>query len=277
MTRAPTTTTTTTNYLQKLDESIPLRDPVIRSAMGSLQLPRGSRGLDVGCGYGAQAMLLAEAVGEGGLVTGVDISPGFLEYGKKLVRKAGLDDRVVLTPGNMNALPFDEDSFDWAWSMDCVGYHPGDPMPALRELRRVVRPGGLIAVLAWSSEHLLPGHPVQEARLRTTTQGLAPFARGRRPGAHFLCTLGRFHELGLEEATAHTFAGSAHAPLTADIRRALEGLFEMRWGGVESELSREEQAEFRRLCHPGSAEFIQDQEDYYAFFTYSMFRGRVPG
>ena len=52
---------------------------------------------------------------------------------------------------------------------------------------------------------------------------------------------------GLEECTARTFAGDAHAPLTEDLRSALLALFQMRWPGVESELSPEDWAEYQRL------------------------------
>jgi demethylmenaquinone methyltransferase/2-methoxy-6-polyprenyl-1,4-benzoquinol methylase len=57
----------------------------------------------------------------------------------------------------------------------------------------------------------------------------------------------------------------------------------MRWPGVESELremgadSEKLWAEYQRLCLPESPDFILDHPDYYAFFTYSTFRGRVVG
>ncbi|HEX5942204.1 MAG TPA: hypothetical protein VFY66_07990, partial [Anaerolineales bacterium] len=55
--------------IQNLLEANPLREPTLRSIIQSLQLPRGSRGLDAGCGIGLQAFLLAEAVGPEGQVT----------------------------------------------------------------------------------------------------------------------------------------------------------------------------------------------------------------
>jgi demethylmenaquinone methyltransferase/2-methoxy-6-polyprenyl-1,4-benzoquinol methylase len=51
----------------------------------------------------------------------------------------------------------------------------------------------------------------------------------------------------------------------------------MRWPGVKEELLRDDWAEFQRLCLPESAEFILDHPDYYAFFNYSMFSGKVAG
>ena len=45
---------------------------------------------------------------------------------------------------------------------------------------------------------------------------------------------------------------------------------------MQSELTPEDWVEFQRLCQPGSPDFILDLPDYYAFYTYSMFRGKVP-
>jgi demethylmenaquinone methyltransferase/2-methoxy-6-polyprenyl-1,4-benzoquinol methylase len=61
------------------------------------------------------------------------------------------------------------------------------------------------------------------------------------------------------------------------MRSALTAFIEMRWVNVEGELSEGDWGEFQRLCLAESPEFILDLPDYYAFFTYSMFRGQVSG
>jgi demethylmenaquinone methyltransferase/2-methoxy-6-polyprenyl-1,4-benzoquinol methylase len=253
----------------------PLKEPVMRSAIGALRLPSGSQGLDAGCGIGLQALLLADAVGPAGHITGLDLSPAFLARAEEVVERAGQSDTISFRQGDVNSLPFDDDTFDWAWSVDCVGYAPMDPLPPVKELLRVVKPGGSLAILAWSSEMLLPGYPVLEARLRATRSGIAPFVCGKRPDLHFLRALGWLRGAGLQATSASAFAGSAHAPLREEIREALVALFRMRWPRVEAELNDADRTEFRRLCLPGSPDFIVDHPDYYAFFTYSMVRGSV--
>jgi ubiquinone/menaquinone biosynthesis C-methylase UbiE len=262
-------------YAERLSVSNPLVEPVVRSAIQTLKLPSASRGLDAGCGIGLQALLLAEAIGPAGRVTGLDLSTEFLVHARQMVEKSGLSERVSFQEGDVNRLPFDDNTFDWVWSANCVGYHPADPLPLLKELARVAKPGGCVAILAWSSQQLLPGYPLLEARLNATSSGIAPFVEGKRPELHFLRALGWLRELGLEEPTAQTFVGDAHAPLGDDIRSALMALLEMRWPGAQSELSQEDWVEYQRLCQPESPDFILDLPDYYAFFTYSMFRGRV--
>jgi len=262
-------------YVQMAKVFNSLREPMLRSAIQALQLPSGSQGLDAGCGIGLQALLLAESVGPAGHVTGLDLSPEVLAHARDTVSEAGLLERVSFREGDVCQLPFADDTFDWAWSVDCVGYAPLEPLPLVKELARVVKTGGSVAILAWSSEKLLPGHPVLEARLRATTAGIAPFIEGEKPESHFLRALGWFRDAGLAEPTAHTFVGDSHAPLTDDLRSAFTALFDMRWPGVESELSQEDWAEYQRLCLPESPDSILGHPDYYAFFTYSKIQGMV--
>jgi len=263
-------------YAHKLYLSDFLREPAIRSAVRALELPPGSRGLDAGCGIGSHTLLLADAVGPDGHVTGLDRSPELLAQARETARLSSLSERVSFREGDINRLPFDDDTFDWIWSVDCAGYAPGEPLALLRELARVVKPGGKVAILGWSSQQLLPGHPLLEARLNATSQGIAPFVSGARPDSHFLRASGWFRDAGLVEPTARTFVGDMHAPLSDDVRTALLSLIQMRWGEPRSELSQEDWAEFKRLCRPESPDFILDLPDYYAFFTYSMFQATVP-
>lgn len=257
-------------YLSKL------RTPVIQSAIRALGFQPGSQGLDVGCGNGSHTIMLADAVLPGGHVTGLDLSPKQLAYARAAAEASNLSAYVTFREGDMRHMPFSDDTFDWVWSMDCVGYAPFEPLPLIQELVRVVKPGGRIALLAWSSQNLLPGYPAFEALINRTTSGIAPFVPGNHPKNHFTRTLGWFRDAGLETCTAHTFAGSAHAPLPPELHAELLALFKMRWPGIQSELSPDDWAEYQRLCLTESPDFILDHPAYYAFFTYSMFQGVVP-
>jgi len=265
----------TDSYLEKILATNILREKMLASAVSALNLPTGSRGLDAGCGAGLQCLLLADATGPNGHVTGLDISADFLAYGREIAKQAELANRISFVEGNAAALPFEDNSLDWVWSADCIGYGPWDPMPMLEECKRVIKPGGTLALLAWSSEHLLPGYPALEARLRATTPGLAPFEQGMGPTRHFLRTLGRLRQLGCEDCNSAVFADSVQAPLSKEELRAMTLLFDMRWPGVTEELSQGDAAEFERLCLPASPDFVLTQPDYYAFFTCSMFWGTV--
>jgi demethylmenaquinone methyltransferase / 2-methoxy-6-polyprenyl-1,4-benzoquinol methylase len=261
--------------IQNLLQANPLREPTLRAIIQSLQLPHGSHGLDAGCGIGLQAFLLAEALGVEGHMTGLDIMPELLDYGEDLVARAGLSDRITFRGGDVSCLPFENNLFDWAWSADCIGYPAGDLTPLLQELVRVVKTGGSVILLGWSSQQLLPGYPLLEARLNATCSGYIPFLKNKPPELNFMQALGAFRSV-LEDVNAQTFVGQVQAPMSSGERIALTSLFEMLWGMPQPEASAEDLAEYKRLCRPGSADFILDIPDYYAFFTYSMFRGRVP-
>jgi demethylmenaquinone methyltransferase/2-methoxy-6-polyprenyl-1,4-benzoquinol methylase len=261
--------------IQNLLEANPLREPTLRSIIRSLELPRGSHGLDAGCGIGLQAFLLAEVVGTEGHVTGLDILPELIAYGEDLAVKAGLSKRVTFRAGDVRCLPFEEHTFDWAWSADCIGYPVGELAPLLQELLRVVKPGGNVILLGWSSQQLLPGYPLLEARLNATCSGYIPFLEEKSPEANFMRAISAFRSLGLEQVTAQTFLGEVQTPLKDDVRTALTSLFEMLWGAPQAGVSTQDWVTYKRLCTPGSPDFILDIPDYYAFFTYSMFRGRI--
>ena len=80
---------------------------------------------------------------------------------------------------------------------------------------------------------------------------------------------------GLSDIQGRTFVGEVQAPLSEEMREAITLLIDMRWPGAESELSADDRAQFQRLCQPQSPDFILNLPDYYAFFTETLFYGKV--
>jgi demethylmenaquinone methyltransferase/2-methoxy-6-polyprenyl-1,4-benzoquinol methylase len=261
--------------IQNLEQANPLREPTLRAMIAALNLAPDSRGLDIGCGIGLQAVLLAEATAPNSHVTGLDISTELLDYARHKIAASLLADRIAFKQGDMHRLPFPDNSFDWVWSADCVGYPTGDLLPTLKEIARVVRPGGRAAILAWTSQQVLPGYPLLEARLNATGSAYAPLLRGARPESHFMRALHSFAEAGLIDAKAQTFVGEVQAPLSVECRIALTSLFEMLWETTSPEVMEADRLEYQRLCRADSPDFILDLPEYYAFFTYTLFSGIV--
>ena len=133
-------------YMEKFYLSDPLQDPLIRRVVQAIDLPEGSRGLDAGCGVGLQIPPLAQAVGAGGHITGLDIRPEFLEEAGRNIVTWELEERVSLVQGDIYDLPFRDQEFDWAWSASCACYSMGRPLPLLQGFRRILKPGGLLSV-----------------------------------------------------------------------------------------------------------------------------------
>jgi SAM-dependent methyltransferase len=108
-----------------------------------LAAPAGARWLDVGCGTGAlTSAVLAQA--DPAQVVGVDPSRGFLQWAAAHEH----DPRASFLPGEAGAVPAGDGEFDVVVSGLVLNFVP-DPAAALREIRRVTRPGGLIGVYVW--------------------------------------------------------------------------------------------------------------------------------
>jgi ubiquinone/menaquinone biosynthesis C-methylase UbiE len=252
-----------------------LRRPAVASAIAALGLPEGSLGLDAGCGIGSHLRLLVGATAPERRVIGLDSSEELLAVAVESARRWGVGDEVSFRRGDVEELPFEADTFDWAWSVDCVGFIPGEPVGLVREMARVVRPRGTVALLLWSSQQLLPGYPFLEARLNGTRAGAAPATADWPPERHPLRALGWLSRAGLRGPAARTFVTDVHAPLAEDQKVALASLMEMRWGNPEGELSAEDWRLYQRLRDRNGPESIVDGEDYFGFFTYTLFWGIV--
>jgi SAM-dependent methyltransferase len=105
----------------------------------------GSRVLDVGCGFGLETLRLARLVQPGGAVTGVDLSADFVAEGRRRAAAEGVP--VELLQADAQQLPFDDAAFDVA-RIERVLVYLDDPWSALREIVRVTRPGGAVAIIA---------------------------------------------------------------------------------------------------------------------------------
>lgn len=103
----------------------------------------GMEVLDIGSGIGGPARMIAARYGC--RVTGVDLTPHFVETARALSAMCGMDGKVRFEVGSAVALPFPDASFDLALLLH-VGMNVPDKAGLFREARRVLRPGGTFAV-----------------------------------------------------------------------------------------------------------------------------------
>jgi SAM-dependent methyltransferase len=109
-----------------------------------LNLQPGMRVLDVACGTGNLALPAARL---GAVVTGVDIAPNLIEQARENAKREGLT--VQFDEGDAENLPYDDASFDAVITMFGAMFTPRPDVTAA-ELKRVVRPGGIIAMANWT-------------------------------------------------------------------------------------------------------------------------------
>ncbi|MFI5875683.1 class I SAM-dependent methyltransferase [Streptomyces sp. NPDC051445] len=132
------------------DSRFPDDGPAYAAAVGRLGLREGDRVLDAGCGTGRALTPLRTAVGPSGVVVGADLTPAMLAAAVR----AGRDRAALLMLTDVTALPLRSASLDAVFGAGLLAHLPR-PQDNLRELARVVRPGGTLALF----------HPIGRAAL----------------------------------------------------------------------------------------------------------------
>lgn len=132
------------------DSRFPDDGPAYAAAVGELGLREGDRVLDAGCGTGRALPPLRAAVGPSGVVLGVDLTPAMLQA----AARAGRDRDGMLLLTDVAALPLRSASLDAVFAAGLIAHLP-EPAENLRELARVVCPGGGLALF----------HPIGRAAL----------------------------------------------------------------------------------------------------------------
>jgi ubiquinone/menaquinone biosynthesis C-methylase UbiE len=159
-----------------------------------LQPPRAARWLDVGCGTGAFTALIVDRC-EPQRVAAVDPAQAQIDHAREKPVAAHADFRVA----DAQALPFDAGEFDVVAAALTLNFIP-DRVKAMAEMRRVARPGALIAAYVWNFEaDLSPSGPLRRA-LRNVGVDIAPVPGTPSSGLRALRTL--FIDAGLENVVS---------------------------------------------------------------------------
>jgi ubiquinone/menaquinone biosynthesis C-methylase UbiE len=171
-------------------------------ALAALQ--PGERVLDVACGTGVVARLAAQRVGPTGTVAGLDLVPEMLTVARALPPPPGVP--ITWHEGDACAMPFADAAFDVVLCQQGVQFFP-DRTAALREMHRVLAPGGRLALSVWRA---LQHHPYSAAEAATVSRYvspevgagmLAPFAFGGEVDAlRAVITSGGFHAVRIRIA-----------------------------------------------------------------------------
>jgi demethylmenaquinone methyltransferase/2-methoxy-6-polyprenyl-1,4-benzoquinol methylase len=157
-----------------------------RAMVDAVLRMNGSSGrvLDVATGTAGVSLMLTDRSGV--TTTGIDVSVDMLRRGQNRVARRGRADRIRLVLGKAEQLPFPTGTFD-ALTFTYLLRYVADPAATLRELFRVVRPGGTVANL----EFLVPGNPVWRASWVGYTRAVLPVA-GLVTGGREWAKVGRF-------------------------------------------------------------------------------------
>ena len=256
------------------------QEPEARTLIADLALPAGSRGLDVGCGVGLYALWLAEAVGPAGRVAGIEPTAERVEAARALVGSAPAGGRLDLCVGDALALEAADRTYDWVWCGDVL-HHIADTQRALKEMTRVLRPGGLLVVKESQTlpAMFLPGHPELEKRIQQ-----AEIARSREEAGERSFqerrqrTAESLREAGVGAAAVRTYLATRRAPLDPAARDYIQRVvFDRNWGErLRGLLDPADWARRSTLCEADSPEAALRSPDYYCLYPITVFTARTP-
>ena len=192
-------------------------EPAQSALLEMADLAPGEGVVEVACGSGLVTLRAADAVGPDGRVVATDLSEGMLERARTAVDQAGLE-QVTLLRRDAGSLELPDDEFDVAISALGLMYVP-DPGVALREMARVLRPGGRAAVAVWGERKRCGWadlFPIVDARVETEVCPLF-FQLGTGDALQYV-----MEESGFREIEVRRLKTTSHFPSEA---RVLEAAF----------------------------------------------------
>ncbi|HLL41315.1 MAG TPA: methyltransferase domain-containing protein [Rubrobacteraceae bacterium] len=255
--------------------------PEYEAMLASVGIEPGWRVLDAGCGSGSYLPLLTELVGTSGYVAALDLASDNISLVENRLASWDLICPIAARTASLRALPYPDDAFDAVWCANTTLHFSNEELPSvLAELRRVVRPGGLVAVKDLDTNLLrfYPADPflifhLSEAGLcaeQETAESIGSL-RGRE--------LKRWLERsGLTEVWQRTTLIERWAPLRTVERQFfgdwlayLAGLAEER-GVPEADLQA-----WRSVIDHDAPNHLLDHPEFYACEGQVVAVGRVPG
>jgi SAM-dependent methyltransferase len=217
-------------------------------AMDRLNLLPGQRVVDLGCGAGRTTLELASRVGRDGEVVGVDIAAEMLARGRERAARLGTGN-IEFLHADVQVHDLGEGRFDAAYSRFGVMFFT-DPAAAFANIRRALRPGGVLSFVCWQSVFdnewmLIPG-----AAVATVTGSLPPMPGPEEPGPMSLADPDRIRAV-LDAAGFDSVAIAPHADQVVinEDRIPEVALTSIRVGGVREALrDADEQTRQRALA-----------------------------
>jgi ubiquinone/menaquinone biosynthesis C-methylase UbiE len=233
----------------------------LEAIVNELPLSPQMRALDLACGDGFYTRRIAERLGSGGFVTGADINLAYLAEATEEASHRSGRAKIDFVAASFDRLPFPDGTFDFVWCAQSL-YTLPDPVVALGHMARVLRRGGLVAVLENDTLHQVflpwPVHlelPLRAAELRSC------FEEGRNSSKYYVgrrlpATLAA---AGLEPLRTTTHAFDRQAPFGEAEQNLLQSYLEGIAKRVESYLDATLMQELRRLVAPGSPQHLLRQ------------------
>ena len=262
-----------------LDAHFEANRPEYEAQVRAVGIQPGWRVLDAGCGAGNFLPWLADLVGPGGSIAALDLAPDNIAVVEARLADWRLPTPVEARVGSVTALPYADDAFDALWCANTSQYLTDDELAtALAEMRRVVRPGGLVAIKDTDPAvtHMLPAPPALELRNRAAA---ARAGNVQMQGVMRATNLPAWlRRAGLTDVRRRTTLIERGTPGDPAVRQMLRDFYAFYAARAQTlDLSAEDQAYWARLREPGEVERLLDHPDFYSCEGNILAVGRVPG
>lgn len=237
-----------------------------RQMVDDLGLKPGDEILDLGCGPGLWASLLAEKVKPNGRVVGLDCDTDLISYATENLAKEPLADIIEFQEGDFYAVPFGDESFDLVFFSNCFAYVT-DPLKVLQEQKRVTKKGGRIAAKDFDGAVII-FHPIEPQLSLRVMSATAQALKEKPPNPLFDNFAGRkmyglFLKVGLKNVYTTTYAIQKVSPLTSEAKRYITGNAEWYAKTGEPYLSKEDLKRWYAHFDPKSDTYVLDLEEFY--------------
>src|SRR5690242_13868775 len=258
------------DYTAKLRLFNAFAEPELHEAIADLSLHAQSLVLDVGCGTGEATSWLQEAVGDGGLVIGMDLATAHARAARDATSST-----AAIVQGDMQQPCFAERNFDLVWAVNALN-HTHDPVAAIEILSNLLRPDGRIAI---GQSSLVPDmYFAWDARLERVVNDAVRtyyrerYGRSERDFAGVRGLVGWLRQAGLRAVSVSTRMIERTFPLApADEDYLLEAIFRGTWGDrLRGYMEPDDFEELVRLCDPHDECYALRRTDFHFLQSFTL-------
>ncbi|HEX2789022.1 MAG TPA: class I SAM-dependent methyltransferase [Steroidobacteraceae bacterium] len=267
--------TTARDYSRKLRLFNVCAEPELRQAVASLKLAPGMRVLDAGCGTGEALAWLRDAVGEDGIVIGLELAAAHV-----IAARTSAAAQTLIVQADVLKPPLADASLDLIWCVNTIN-HLRDPVIGVERLAALLRRGGRLAL---GQSSLLPDmYFAWDSRLeRVINEAVRQYYRERYRLEESELTairsiVGVLRKANMSNVRARSFMIERVAPLSASDRAyLLEAIFQDTWNErLRPYLSGDDYQELSRLCDPHSAAFALHRPDFHFLQSFTVVVGEA--
>ncbi|MGH8211816.1 MAG: class I SAM-dependent methyltransferase [Rhodanobacteraceae bacterium] len=257
------------DYARKLKLFNAFARPGLRAAIADLGLRAGSCVLDAGCGTGETTGWLQEAIGNGGVVIGMDLATAHVRAARALAPA------TTIVQADMRQPPFAERTFDLIWAVNAIN-HLRDPVAGIETLSNLLRPGGRVAI---GQSSLIPDmYFAWDARLeRVVNEAVRAhyrdrYGRSEREFTAVRALVGWLQGAGLRGVSVRTQMIERTFPLApADEDYLLEAIFRGTWGErLRDYMGPDDFEELTRLCDPDDGRYALRRPDFHFLQSFTL-------